>query len=157
MLVMNHYFIFGLLLVLTIATASMELSDRKKIPDLPDCSYVTNYCTNYGKNQGLKYIVREPTQAETPEILLSKIETDCCRLSNTVYWRMSLLVALIIVIMIWIFNYLGNVKLSATTYLFMGVVIWFFNYWMRNYLDFHYHNHMCKRVQESVERLRKML
>ena len=154
---MEQYIILGFFIILLFVIGYIENLDRKKIPDLPDCTYITNYCTAYGEKQNLKYVVKEPNNNETIEILLSKIENDCCRLSNTVYWRMSLFIALIICIFIWIFNYLEGSVLKNQTYFFILTVTWFLNYWMRNYLDFHYHSHMCKRVQESIKQLKSKI
>lgn len=154
---MEQYIIGIILLVLIVSVGVMEHSDRKKIPDLPTCSYISNYCTEYGKKQNIKYIIKEPTNKESIKSLLSKIEIDCCRASRTVYWRMSLLISLLIIIFIWLYNYLDGNKIKATGYLFIMIIIWFLNYWMRNYLDYHYHSHMCKRVKESVDQLRSQI
>lgn len=155
--VMEQYIILTIFMILLITIGIMEHLDRKKLPDVPDCTYITNYCTAYGEKQNLKYVIKEPNNNENAEALLSKIENDCCRVTNTVYWRMSLFAALIICIFTWIFNYLDEVAFKYTTYFFLLIITWFLNYWMRNYLDFHYHNHMCKRVQESIKQLKSKI
>jgi len=143
-------------LVLCFAVIS-EVKDRKKIPDLPDCSYITNYCVPYGDNQNIKYVIKEPDKNTSIKLLLSKIENDCSRLSNLVYWRMSLIVAIVVSLFFFLFNRLEGTNIKHHTYLYLLLCIWFFNYWMRNYLDFHYHNHMYLRIKSSVEQLRSKL
>ena len=154
---MEQYIIFTIFIILFIAIAIMEHSDRKKIQDLPDCSYISNYCTQYGEQRNIKYVIKEPNNNESIETLLSKIENDCCKVTNTVYWRMSLFVALIICIFFWIFNYLEGTSLKYSTYFVMLIITWFLNYWMRNYLDFHYHQHMCNKVKESIKQLKSKI
>lgn len=133
------------------------MKDRQKIPDLPDCTHITNYCIPYGDKQNVKYVMKQPNNNESIDILLSKIENDYCKMSNLVYWRMSLIISVIISVFFWIFNKLENTNLGYHTYFFIFVITWFFNYWMRNYLDFHYHNHTCLRIKESVTQLKQKI
>lgn len=156
---MEQYLIIALLLIFSIAAIIFEILDRKKIPDLPMCSYISNYCTEYGNKQNIKYVIKElNNDKESIDALLSKIETDCCRLSNTVYWRMALIIALVTCIFFWIYNNLDQKSdIKYTTYFFLFIITWFLNYWMRNYLDYHYHNHTCTRVKENVAQLRSKI
>lgn len=152
----EKYLLFLFVSLLLFAIIS-ELKDRKKIPDLPDCSYITNYCVPYGKHQNIKYVIKEPDKSTSIKLLISKIENDCSRMSNLVYWRMSLIVAIIIILFFLLFNKLEGSIIKNHTYLYLLMCIWFLNYWMRNYLDYHYHNHMYLRIKESAEQLRSKL
>jgi hypothetical protein len=153
----EYYITIFIVISIIIFTIVSEIKDRQKIPDLPDCSYITNYCTPYGKTQNIKYVIKEPDNNTTIKLLLSKIENDCSRMSNLVYWRMSLIVSIIITLLFITFNKLEGTNIKNHTYLYLLLTSWFFNYWMRNYLDFHYHNHMYLRVKESVAQLRSKI
>lgn len=155
---MEQHVIGIIFLVVFIYVAVMEEMDRKNVPDIPECSRITNYCTVYGEKQNVKYVIKEPIREETVDALLNKIETDCHKVSNLVYWRVSFLVALITCIFIWLFNRVDRgTEIKWSSYLFILVSAWLLNYWSRNYLDFHYHNHMCVSIKESVEKLKDLL
>lgn len=148
--------IIGVVLVSLLAIAGIcEVIDRIKIPDLPDCSRISNYCTSYGKKQGIKYVIKEPTRKESIDSLLSKIQK--CDNSNIVYWRISLIISLFSCIFIWIFNRLEGTSIKTHTYFFIFIISWFINYWMRNFLDFHYHNHACSNIKNATEQLKSVL
>jgi len=131
-----------------------EHKDRKKIVDMPDCSYISNYCTTYGEKANVKYIVKKPNEEQTIEVLLSKINTEYNKLSNLVYWRMSFIIALVGCIFLWIYCYFEKINLQASSFIFILVIIWFTNYWMRNYLDFHYYKHIYVRIDETIKQLK---
>jgi hypothetical protein len=154
---MEQYIIGIVFIICTIIVVVWEIVDRKKIPDLPDCAYISNYCTPYGDKQNIKYVIKEPTNKESIESLLSKIETNRCKYSKLVYWRISLIISLVTCTFIWMFNKLEGTNIKAHTYLYILVVSLFLNYWMRNHLDFHYHDHMCVAIKESVKQLRSKL
>jgi hypothetical protein len=153
--------VFIFFMVILILALIWEYNDRNKIPDLPDCKYITNYCNAFGEKNNIKYIVREQNNKnnknESVDILLSKVENECCKLSKVVYWRMSLIISLIGTIFFWSFNRLGKIEFPINGYLFLLISFWFLNYWLRNYLDYHYHDYACIRVKESVEQIRKKL
>jgi uncharacterized membrane protein (DUF106 family) len=151
---MEQYIIIGILLAIAIIAIISEHFDREKIPDLPSCSYISNYCTEYGDKQNIKYVTKEPNTIESISALFSKIETDSCIISDTVNWRMSLIVSLIICIFFWMFNTLEGSKIKGTTYFFIFVISWFFGYLARNYLDYHYHRHSCNNVKEAINQLK---
>ena len=153
---MIEIFIF-FVVILAIALI-MEYVDIHKIPNLTDCKYTTNYCTDYAAQNNIKYVIKEPiNEKETIDLILSKIEDDSSRMDKLVYWRMSLIVSVIVCIFYLFFNKLGNINIPLNSYLFLLISCWFLNYWMRNHLDFHYHDHMHIRIKDSIEQIRKKI
>ena len=71
-----------------------------------------------------------------------------------VYWRISLIISYYYIYMILIayclFNRLNNEKISGSSYYYLLFVIMFFNYSSRYFLDFHYHNHSCARIKDTI-------
>jgi hypothetical protein len=145
-------FLIAILLVII-----MEYIDRTKIVDLPDCTYISNYCTSYGEKSNVKYVVKEPIEDQTIDTLLSKINTDYNKLSDLVYWRISFIVSLIGCLFLWIFCYFEKIPLKPSSYIFIFIIIWFTNYYMRNFLDFHYYKHIYIRVDESIKQLKNKI
>ena len=150
--------IYIFLAVLLIITLIWEATDRQKLPDLPDCKHITNYCNAYGEKSNIKYVIKNQfTDAQSIEMLLSKIENDTFRVSKIVFWRMSLIISLVGVLFFWIYNKLGNIDYPTNGYVFLIVSFWFFNYWLRNYLDYHYQDHMNIRVRETIAQIKQKL
>jgi cbb3-type cytochrome oxidase subunit 3 len=153
---MIEYLCLIFLIGLVLFAFWFELKDREKIPDLPDCAYVSNYCNAYGNRSNIRYVVKEPTKKETSEALLSKIEGDTCRLTKTVNWRIAILVSVLICLFFYIYNVLSKTVFSPAAYLFLFIIIWFFMYWMRNFVDFHYHSHLCSSVKETISQIKTL-
>jgi len=129
----------------------MESGDRKKIPDNPDCTMITSYCNDYGQKNNIKYVIKDPIdKSQTVDLLLDRIENAHERTSHLVYWRMSLIVSFMVVIFYYLFNRLSGYQVNMGSYIFLLVIIWSFGYWMRNYLDFHYHQHTIEHVKDTV-------
>lgn len=144
-------------IILTIALI-MENIDINKVSNLTDCKYTTTYCTDYASINNIKYVTKEPiNEKETIDLLLSKIEDDSNRMDQLVYWRISLIVSIVVCIFYLFFNKLGNTNIPLNSYLFLLISCWFLNYWMRNHLDFHYHDHMHIRIKDSIEQVRKKI
>lgn len=152
-----YMIVFIVLFSLLICVFISEFIDRKKIPDLPDCKYITNYCNNYGIKNDIAYVIKEPTKSENIDILLSKIENDSNRLTFVIYWRISLIISIIACIFYYIYNYLSNKQISIESYFFLLIMLWFLNYWSRNYLDFHYYDHKIISIKESIGKLKTLL
>lgn len=145
-------------IILAFFAITSEYSDRQKIIDRPSCNYFTNYCTEYGGVNGIKYLVREATdEKETVSMLLDKIRINSCKNSYIVYWRMSLIIALITCFVFHVFLRGMRISIHTNAYIFLFLFLWFFNYWSRNYFDFHYYSHSCMRVEESIEQIKKYI
>lgn len=130
-----------------------EHSDRNKIPDIPTCAFITNYCNEYGKKQNIKYVIKESINNETPMMLLSMIKNEYTKFSQIVYWRIALFNSVGICILFWAYNIFTNVDLNIGSYLYLFIASWFLIYFMRNYFDFHYISHIQNKVNNAVDKL----
>lgn len=154
---MQGYIVIGLIIIITIIAMAAEMMDRNTFLDIPHCGEITNNCTEYGNKQNVKYVIKEPNETETVDMILTRIENTIFQKLQLVYWRMSLIIALLICLLYYVFNTLAGYKIEYQSYFFIFVSAWFLNYFMRNYLDFHYHKHLDIRVKESIKQLRNKL
>lgn len=152
------YIALGIIaIIIIIKMYFLEINERKKFFDIPDCSYITNYCNEYGGKQNIKYVIKEPNKQETTDALLTKISTTYNRLNSIIYWRMAFFISLITCIFIWLYCFFENIKLKPTAYLLIFILVWFLNYWVKTNINFHYYNHSFQRIDELINQIRKNL
>jgi hypothetical protein len=143
--------------IIFIYAFTAEFKTRKTIPDLPQCIHVSNYCSLYGKRNNIRYVVKEQIEDESIDILFDRIQHQINKKENIVYWRMSLIISILTVFLIYVFDHLGNKIIPGTMYLFIFMIVWFICYWSRNYLDFHYHDHANHTIVESIKQIKDKL
>lgn len=149
--------IFILLVVLLLYAAIGERWNRNNIPDLPHCSYVANYCNDYGEKLGIKYIIKSPDKKEAIKALFEKIKLEGCHSKGIVYWRLILLVSIAVCLLYFIYNHYDGSYVKPTNYMFLGVIVWFSNYWSQNHIDYHYRSHSCRHIIETCDKLEKLI
>lgn len=147
-----------LLLLLIIIAMYAEYLDRQKIPDILECKHITDYCNAYGEKNNIKYVAKEPiNNKESVDLLLNRVENDVTSTGGLVYWRISLIVAVGVCLLFWGFNALSGINLPTSSYFMLLILTWFLNYWMRNFLDYHYYDHMHVRVKNTIQQIKDKL
>lgn len=147
------YIFFIILFIILIFVLRAESLDLQKIPNIPECSLINNYCLNSG-NQ-IKYVIQTPPESAMPDILFNHIQTEACKNSQLISWRISLIATILILFGLFIFQKLSGINnYNLGTYTFLLVIIWFVVYWTHNYFNFHYYRVSCLKISQDINLLK---
>ena len=141
--------VVSILFLLLVYTIFMEATDRAKIQDIPDCRKMGNLCKAY--NDKFNVIIREPNSEDLPR-LGEHIKEALLSHKETVYWRLSLLSALLINFILQVSLVLCGISLNPCIYVIIFLTTLMISYFSRNYGDYHYdRNHRYKLYQAFSE------
>jgi len=117
---------------------------------------VNKYCKNScGDNKGKYYIKGEPKSSDSVNQLLNKIKLSSNVASNTVKWRRSLLLSVVIVILI---SLVVLEKFPCGKQLvlmvFLAFIIIYFSF---SYYEYHYEKYPVNNIHKSINYIRDQL
>jgi uncharacterized membrane protein len=117
---------------------------------------VNKYCKNLcGDNKGKYYIQGQPKNTDNVNELLNKIKISANATLNTVKWRRSLLLAVVIAIFI---SMIILEKFPSGKQLFLMVFLTFIIiYFSFSYYEYHYEKYPVNNIHKSINYIRNQL
>lgn len=150
MSLLTNISLYGLLGLGTLKAISGEKADLFCGPE------VKKYCKNLcGDNKGKYYVKGQPKNTDSVNELLNKIKISSSCGSNTVKWRRSLLMSIVICILI---SLIILEKFPDGKSLFLMVFITFIViYFSFSYYEYHYEKYPMINIDKSVNYIRNKL
>lgn len=125
-----------IIIIIFIVAVYLEGTARIEMNDHPHCNYVLNYCNDTARRNGIKLILKEPSEDEKINVLLDKL-SDRLKKNDVVFWRMSLIISLLIIFIYLIYNYYSNQQVGTANYIFLTILIFSSVYWILNHYQYH--------------------
>lgn len=146
-----------ILFIFLLCTINNERKDWNAIANSPHCNRIKNFCSEFGKKNNIKYVIKEPIQKETIDSLLSVMTENTRKLKSLVYWRISFIISTLICILLWFYNDLNESHPNKSFYFVLLLIGFIVNYYGRNFLDFHYYDRFIINMEHAAQRIREKM